>query len=836
MTRKRSITRLKRSILTVLCLIFTFFGYGPAELYLSNKGSEEFWFAYSEILWPIVIISLATFVIIMGLLMVLPTKWYHIVMAVIIAVTALLLLQALFLPNNYGSLNGEQIDWGQYTGRLIYNTAIWLAVIAGVIFWSVRDWRGFRKIMQFAAAIILLIQVTTLVTTGFTNPDNQAEKDVENVYLTTNNLYTVSEEKNTIVFVLDAFDSQIMCDLLEEYPDELHASYKDFTFYHNTSGGATRTKYAIPFILTGKTNDTGGTYAEYLKKSFEKSPLFQELRTEKYNTGFYTEYGYVDRTQTEAIDNLSSGGRMHATSQWGLSQSMLKMTAFKYAPHILKSVFWMYSFELAQWRGGDENQNTEPYKMDDIRFYNTLQENGLIVKDKQPSFRFIHLKGAHDPYTMDENMNKVDMHQGDVHNQCLGVLRIVSLYIQLLKQNNLYENSNIIIMADHGNRDYEQNPLFMVKTAGTNTDFIMSDIRLSYCDVSAMIADALRGGLDVEGNYIEDGIRRFYVGKNNNDTYKITEYASDGNAYDPGSYYSTGKVYEPTGKDDKTYHLGDVVYFGDRNGATAQKYFVKGFSYVDPDYVWSNGNEAELQFDLGNVQNNLLITFDYRTVMNGFQRCYLYAEDSLIASFSTTKGGIKSFIIPADIIKDGILNIRMLLPDCYNPVTHGTGTDNRELGIGFYSLQIDKTNESFEVEKQITIKKYDPGTEITFGENGNMSDYAISGISQDHWTSSKTVTIHFDEIQADADLKLNMAYNTYGEKQHVVIFANGETIADYTAAGSEEKEWTISQMLLTNGTLKLEISLPDAKKPDNGDQRELALWMKKIILQEADLQ
>ena len=129
MNKQRSLNRLKRSILPVFCLVFTFLGYGPAELYLSNKGSEEFWFAFSEILWPIIIIGLLACVIIMGVLMIIPTKGYHIVMAVIIAIAVLFLVQGLFLPNNYGSLNGAQIDWSQYTGRLIYNTAIWLAVI-----------------------------------------------------------------------------------------------------------------------------------------------------------------------------------------------------------------------------------------------------------------------------------------------------------------------------------------------------------------------------------------------------------------------------------------------------------------------------------------------------------------------------------------------------------------------------------------------------------------------------------------------------------------------------------------------------------------------------------
>ena len=341
MTRQRCLTRLKISVLPVFCLVITFFGYGPAELYLSNRGSEEFWFAFSEILWPIVLISLLIYVIIMGLLLILPTKGYHCMIAAVVAVTALLLIQTVFLPNNYGALDGTQIEWSQYNGRLIYNTVVWLAIVGGMVFWAIRNWAGFRRYMQIIAAVILLIQAVTLVMIGITKGDKNTEKALEDVYLTTENLYTVSSERNTIVFILDAFDSQLMCDLLEENQEELQNSFEDFTFYHNTSGGATRTKYAIPYILTGKTNDTGKTYADYIKESFRESPLFKVLRTGEYSTGFYTEYGYVDRTQTKAIDNISVGTKLHATSKWGLSQSVLKMTAFKYMQPILKPLFWM---------------------------------------------------------------------------------------------------------------------------------------------------------------------------------------------------------------------------------------------------------------------------------------------------------------------------------------------------------------------------------------------------------------------------------------------------------------------------------------------------------------
>ena len=840
--QNRYSSRLNVCIPVVSCLILTILGYGPTELYLSNRGAEEFWFSYGELVLPLILTAAIAFAVLIIILMVLPKKFYRAILAALIAIAALFMAQSLFLPNNYGSLNGTEINWSLYRLRLVTNTTIWTAVIAAAVIWALCKWKSFRDAARFEAVLLIVMQAVLLVTVGITGNRQKAKENTtaEDIYLTTDNEFTVSGSRNTIVIILDAFDAALMCDLLEQYPEELQTSFEDFTFYHNTNGGATRTKYAIPYILTGRINDTGRSYSEYLKESFSQSPLFQELNTGKYSTGVYTEYAYVDRTQSTAIDNLSSGGEMHAISQWGLANCLLKMTAFKYAPHVLKPIFWMYSFELTQWRGGEKGGSTA-YKLDDVKFYQSLKKKGLSVLGREPAFRFIHLKGAHGPFVMDETIRTVPHKQSieKEQKQALGSLRIVSEYIQQLKKLGLYENATMFVLADHGDKtyvqpNYEQNPLLMVKVANTKKHFSVSDIPLSYRDLPNMLEDSLRNRLNIEENYAAEGNRYFYVGTRDSNSYGVTEYVSAGNAYDATSYRETGKIYRPEQGDSRAYKLGELLYFGDTHDVTAQKYMVRGFS-IDADYAWSDGKDVEMNFDLGEVGKNLKLSLVFKAAMNRFQRCYLYANSTPIGNFAATRASMKSFIIPKEEIINGSLAIRMLLPDCYNPATHGTGADDRDLGICFFSVQIDATDESFDLGKQTEIEDYDLGQEITFGEDGNMDDYAIDGISQDHWTSGRMASIHFRDIDAKKDLALVISYNkVYGERQHVIILANEKQIADYVAEGSEEKVFSVPLALLQDNALDVEIHLPDAKKPDNGDQRELALWMKSIVLREAD--
>ena len=114
-TKENRIVQLKQSILPVICLVITFLWYGPGELYLSNRGSDEFWFSYGELILPLAVISTGVVLVLLTILMLLPKKGYHIGIALIIGINVLMMAQGLVLPNGYGLLNGAEIDWSQYT-------------------------------------------------------------------------------------------------------------------------------------------------------------------------------------------------------------------------------------------------------------------------------------------------------------------------------------------------------------------------------------------------------------------------------------------------------------------------------------------------------------------------------------------------------------------------------------------------------------------------------------------------------------------------------------------------------------------------------------------------
>ena len=474
--------KLNKSMLPILVGIFTFYGFGTVELYISNKS--EFWFSYSDLLPILIVFAALTFLISLVVVLIIPYKCLNYVVSILYGMALLLYIQGNFLPNNYGQLDGTVIDWSLYYGNIIINIIIWCVLVFCLVLlvWKFKDKALYYYKVLFG--IIIATQIVTLVTICITDISTKANDSI----LTTEGEFEISKNSNTFVFILDAFDAGLFYELWEKYPSKLEEEFVDFTFYRDTVGGATRTKYAIPYILSGKAKIENNSYVDYLIESMNESVLIEELRKEQYDARFYGESVYIDMNQTDAFDNIENT-QVIPTSNIGLTKDFLKLTAFRYMPDVMKKFFWLYSGDFEQWKGTSEN--SEVYVINDINFYETLCLDGLKCSIEKDVFRIYHLSGAHAPYTMDENCKKVSYKDGTIEKQALGSLKIVAEFIQQLKDIGVYNNATIFIMADHGDRNIGQNPLFMVKERGVYQEFRQSNVSLSYKDVPNMFVDAL---------------------------------------------------------------------------------------------------------------------------------------------------------------------------------------------------------------------------------------------------------------------------------------------------------------------------------------------------------
>lgn len=822
---KRIQGRIRISVISSVFFAFTFFGFAMLELYMSNH--EEFWFPYKYMLPVIVLTGILVVGLCLIILMLLPKKCFKYGIALLNGFTLALYIQGNFLPNDYGVLDGTAIEWENYHGRLVYNSIIWCVLILAVILYAKQNEKAFFSVSKIIVGIVFATQLVTLITVGLMLP-----KIDNNSILSVEGQFEVSKQNNTIVFVLDAFDSGLFCELLQEHPSDIEEIFQDFTFYHNTVGGATRTKYAIPYIFTGRTNAQEESYIDYLEDSFNESPLIKELQTEKYDARVYTEAGYIDMQQEKAIDNIKRDA-LYPTSKWGLTKDFFKLTLFRYAPHIMKRYFWMYGGDFELWK-----ETNVSYAFNDVSFYEKLKTERVKSTIDQDVFRFYHLTGAHEPYTMNEKCERVDLDKGSEFGQALGALEIVYEYINELKEIGIYENSAIFIMADHGARNYEQNPLFMVKLRGAQQQFQQSEIPLSYKDFAGILTASLTGEeIDFEKDYICLGKRYFYLGREENNNISIIEYASDKEAFDAESFYPTGRIFEADSKKKSyKYRIGQELSF--EKEATANSFCKLGFYKNEVTHTWVGKDGcAEMYFELEGKYDNLLLQFEYG-IYAPPQEVKIVANGNIIADYEVMEREQKEIVIPSDYIENDVLDLKFEFPDAISPAERKESRDIRKLALEMHSIKLDATDKKFDLENQI-MWQYELGTVVTFSEKNNTAEeYCTSGFAEAEeaftWTDGDAAQMAFRILENEKlnDIVLEYTCRAFDAKQHVILYANDQKIADYDHIEEETKKITIPTECIVDGKLDLRFELPDAKSPKSlgvsEDARKLGLAMKAL--------
>ena len=186
---------------------------------------------------------------------------------------------------------------------------------------------------------------------------------------------------------------------------------------------------------------------------------------------------------------------------------------------------------------------------DDSVFYDDVLNEEFSVTD-QNCFRFIHLDGAHVPFRYDKDVNVIPIEQGSYEQNMQASMTLTAAYLKKLKEYGVYDNSAIIVMADHGYS--EENPLFgranpflMIKGVYESHPMVISEQPVSYEDLQDIyqkLCDGTKSGDLISYAEKDERNRRFLI-YDYNDEAVIRECIQDGYASDFENMKETGKVY-----------------------------------------------------------------------------------------------------------------------------------------------------------------------------------------------------------------------------------------------------------------------------------------------------
>ena len=513
--------RLKYAAPPTLLYIVTVILSLPGTLFLNNQS--EITIVPSSFARALLIGATAYFVLIVGLgILLLTWRQLELFCTVLFAITIAGYIQSLLLNGHMLAMDGGRQTW--QGAQLWINTLIWFILVAGILLLKTLVHKDIAKVYRAISIYLSLVQVVSLgflAVTTYMKQDSAGTSDTDWI-LSTEGALELHPNNNVLVFVLDWYDEQILEKILEEDAGFL-APLDGFTYYPNATSLYAFTEMSLPYLLSGIEWQYDMGKDEYIDYAYNNGHVLDDIHDAGYDIGLYTHVQYITDTVTDKLCNYTQY-RQYCQIRPTMNL-MLKCSKYQMAPFVCKNMYWYTTDEFATLSFNDEFTMWATYI--DLPFWNALNNTGLSTERNAGSagnFKLYHMYGAHPPQRMTEDLVQTQ-DQSDYYSmmsQAKGSMKIVFEYIRQLQALGIYDNTTIIITADHGENyiydpsrvrglDYLElnktsSPILLVKNAGQSWDGVrQNSAPVSHTDLIASIIAAINPQAAAGyGNTLED--------------------------------------------------------------------------------------------------------------------------------------------------------------------------------------------------------------------------------------------------------------------------------------------------------------------------------------------
>lgn len=604
-------------------------------------------------------------------------------------------------------------------------------------------------------------------------------------------------------------------------------------------------------MLTGEWYENDIPFQEYLNQS--SLELSNKLKDNDYSAGVYTLCTCLSEAEDRYI-NVHSG-KYKIKTPTSFVKTLYKLIAFEYLPHQFKGAFWVNTndFESQKsWENKGKSRNVA-YNLSAEKYYQTICKEGVQLTSETNCFRFVHLMGMHPPYIFGEDVI-VDGREYTYMETLQGNMNVIKAFINHLQESEVYDNTAIMILADHGGgplaSEMNCNPLLLVKGFDEHHDFMISEKPISWENIFPSLLFWVSGKeqADAIWNISEQnrGRRYFYYSWDNSwqSEYMplLIEYTIEGNLADKTATFTpTGNQFlagetnadEVDGlllpsnsvqnlfTEDNTHKI-----LVDSESKDFQAIYVSGLGEIEKrkdgqTYAWSNGYCTYFKLNPEGEQNlPYTFTVNFDEIFNAdisseaMTTIYASVNGERVSAEELTESSI-SFTISAEALSVDIVDVIIFYP-CYNQKT------NRMLAIN-----------SVELKQQVPVRIEDC-YRIDFDENGNFHKMVASGWNMQEetgiWTTEDSKII----FQADNDsgLVLQMQYAPLVLDIPTVVKLNGHEVC--TLGQGNTGKFILPKEYLNPAIQVLEFLTEEALLPKEAgigtDTRTLGIYVQNITI------
>ena len=710
------------AIFVVIFLMTNLFIFGPSNIFLNNR--TEFPLLYHDLLIYLVIITVILVLLTVSILILLPLKlsFYKKIISLIFMTSLLLWIQGNIIVWQYGLLNGQTIDWDAKVINGIIDSSIWIVFLAGSLIFSGIIYKKIKTL----CTLFIIIQCSV-----FASFIHQAEVPSFKLYNISNeNRFNFSKNQNIIVLVLDAFQTDIFQEIINE--DKYYKDIFDgFTYFRNSLGGYTATDLSIPLILTGKYYKNSTDFENWKKNTYLRYSVPKILKSNDYRVDIFPYYGAEKSLYFD--DKIASNFVTYADSMKFIKNltKIIDISLFRIMPHFIKKYIhndysWFLTSLINYTPANSENAILELEYVKDMN-------KTFRVTEKKHTFKFYHILAPHLPLRLNEKLEyeKMANNRNNFKRQAKAALELTKRLFDRLKSSNIFDQTMIFVVGDHGAGHNNQKfilpkgwhkdenstiitqkwrisalPLVIAKPFKSKGDINISDFPVSLSDIANTIFSELN--LTNNDNTSDFSIfnpkentkrkRRFYIYNRieKNGYYgPMQEYYVDGFSWINESWYHSGNTFAKEKLPDKDYKkkykYGEIIQFGKKGNS--KNFKGNGWSVPGNGATFNEGKKANLYLQLETPISNLILTisvypFIYKGILD-LQRVGIFVNSNYIEEFAITNSGEYKININKKHILNGMNELAFEFKDAAIPGDIvPNNQDARLIAISFRTIKL----------------------------------------------------------------------------------------------------------------------------------------------------
>lgn len=477
-------------LIGIVAYVITLYLYPVLEIILRNDGWT---FASSEFIGLLFAFSIVLVILLFGLLSILGDKSEKVYL-VLLMFSVCSYVQNIFLNRNLYMMDGAKQQWS--ISIILVNIVIWMILFGIVLLGSKFKSDITGSVLSFIAIMLICAQGAASAQL-FVDGRNEGVKEQASSYLSTSHMYEVGKEKNIIYLLLDFYDTDYFASAIQE-DSSIQDYLSDFVYYPDTVSQFSRTNPSVAYCLTQELDFKQMPFENYVNQAYGNSPFWQNINQSEYSYYLYSEEkeSFPNIISCKAGNYIEKGYIVESKySLSGMLDVFLKIGHYRAVPYLWKNLY-LYTAEDINSKVLDKFELDYPmYTVDDASFYDELINSKLSVGSDDKRFTFIHLNGAHPPYTLSRDGRRVSSDKTSALEQYIGAMNIVNTYLEELRRMGVYDDSLIVVAADHGENymleELEQNtnPILLIKYPGAKSSSMMiSDARVSQEDILRTIA------------------------------------------------------------------------------------------------------------------------------------------------------------------------------------------------------------------------------------------------------------------------------------------------------------------------------------------------------------